>query len=237
MVSCGYASWGALQEYQRGIRSLAARYPNGWSIIGPIEERMRENVWREILEAITDKPSRPDNFKEDRPWEWVIRHSAYGREDPAPKAKWWEKATEALWLSKPGAGAGMDNHPSTGALNLPPPPQNPSLAQQALRDAKVHIGNGEGGGRRGGGKNKGGKGDQTAPRRCIICQKEGHDHTSCPTLGGGAPAGQQPADPARPTKKERKRIAAAARAKAAAAAAPAKVPKREGKQKRKQAQR
>ena len=49
MISCGYAGQGALDAYRRGISRLVARYPGQWDLIGPIELRMREQVWQKGL--------------------------------------------------------------------------------------------------------------------------------------------------------------------------------------------
>ena len=173
MVACGYASTGALQEYAQGIEALNNRYPNSWSQIGPLEERMREHTWVEVHEGLLalEPKDRPGAFRAERPWDYVIKHTAYGREHPAPRQRWWERGTETLWLPQHSPTA-ITNHPDYGSMNLPQPPTQQPLSQQAIRAQQVHlaqavakevakaVGGGQGSGGRGdgGGRPDGGRG-------------------------------------------------------------------------------
>ena len=208
-----------------GIKALNRRFPHAWNVIAPIEEQMREHVWRQVYEDIQQQDTKPNGWRSEKPWDYVIKHTAYGREDPAPRDKWWARHLEALIT--PGQ---MGQLPlNAGTLHIPNAPKLQNLPSQAAA-AQVRPdqqpappGPGQGGrgnrnrnnlnrdagGGRGGGKGRGNqRGDKGTPSLpalqdgCPICGQAGHNADSCPSLFAEANKQQQREEP---RKEKRKR--------------------------------
>merc|ERR1712051_988008 len=78
MIATGLAGSGALQTYEDGIYKLVGLYPGAWSVIGPLENRMREFGWRRIHEEALEEYQQYGElavrgFVPRRPWDYVIR--------------------------------------------------------------------------------------------------------------------------------------------------------------------
>ena len=204
---------------------------------------MREEIWRRVFEEYRADP--PAGWRKDKPWEWTIRHTAYGREAPAPRDKWWARATEFLWLPRaPQSGAtdprGLGRDAALGALQIPHPSTSPYLSGQAAAAAAGGFlaladrpGPGKGGkggkdknGKQGKGKGnkngngRNGKGNQGGREGCSICGSPKHLSANCPILQQEKAEASDASTTGRPTKKTKKEKAAARAAAKAAGGRP-----------------
>ena len=71
---------------------LSVGFPKCWDVIAQADERMRSEEWvriRREIEAAVARGQYQDTFEEMRPWESVIRDSAYSFE--GKRGKWWQE--------------------------------------------------------------------------------------------------------------------------------------------------
>ena len=142
MIMLDAASQGSLNQYEEGLRQLTTMY-GSWACISRSETTMRATQWTIILEEA--KRSKPVNFDESRPWDFVISASSFGVEHGMRSHWWWLHVVGPLSASG-GVGSAMaiadrlDGRPTEVRSEAPPSKKN--RANRPQTNAPIHpVGN------------------------------------------------------------------------------------------------
>ena len=102
MLMLDAASLGSLNQYEEGLRQLTTVYKE-WSCIARAEATMRATQWAILLEEV--RRTKPTDFDEQRPWDFVIGVSSFGVEHGMRAHWWWLHVTGPLSTSGSSAAA------------------------------------------------------------------------------------------------------------------------------------
>ena len=96
MIMLGAASPATLDRYSSGIKELTTIFESHWGLIWLADEKTRYERWDTLLEQSQDVPEedrKAKKFTDDRPWNTVIRESAFGLQKSS--THWWKMNVEA----------------------------------------------------------------------------------------------------------------------------------------------
>jgi len=153
MIMLGAARPSTLDAYEEGLRQLTILFPHGWGTLVTADEIMRSERWEVALEQAMAAP--PPGMDEQRPWDYIILNSAYGRD--GVRSHWWETRVVLPLLQgashrQAGTTAArlessftVPSFAASASSGAPPPPQpfaGPPLKKsktQRQREAKARA--------------------------------------------------------------------------------------------------